>query len=71
MHDANQMECLIFEVIIKNIVLGNVTKSGVSDAISKLVINFFLTVRSYRPQPFRNRIKVDPHETYVIIKMWN
>ena len=32
MQDANEMECLIFEVAIRNIVLGKVTKSGVSEA---------------------------------------
>ena len=31
MLDANEMECLIFKIAIKNIVLGKVTKSGVSD----------------------------------------
>ena len=28
MHDTNEMECLIFEIAIKNIVLGKVTKVG-------------------------------------------
>ena len=41
MHDANEMECLIFESAIKNIVLGKVTKSGVSDANNKLIITIF------------------------------
>ena len=41
MHDANEMECLIFELAIKNIVLGKVTKSGVSDANNKLIITIF------------------------------
>ena len=41
MHDANEMECLIFENAIKNIVLGKVTKSGVSDANNKLIITIF------------------------------
>ena len=41
MHDGNEMECLIFELAIKNIVLGKVTKSGVSDANNKLVITIF------------------------------
>ena len=41
MHDANEMECLIFEIAIKNIVLGKVTKSGVSDANKKLIITIF------------------------------
>ena len=39
MRDANEMECLIFEIALKNIVLGKVTKSGVSDANNKLIIN--------------------------------
>ena len=30
MHDANEMECLIFKIAIKNIVLGKVTESGAS-----------------------------------------
>ena len=46
MHEANEMECLIFEIAIKNILLGKVTKSGVSDANNKLIINFF--IRTYR-----------------------
>ena len=41
MHDANEMECLIFEFAINNIVLGKVTKSGVSDANNKLIITIF------------------------------
>ena len=41
MHDANEMECLIFEIAIKNIVLGKVTKSGVSDVNNKLIIAIF------------------------------
>ena len=41
MHDANEMECLIFEIAIKNIVLRKVTKSGVSDANNKLIITIF------------------------------
>ena len=41
MHDANEMECLIFENAIKNILLGKVTKSGVSDANNKLIITNF------------------------------
>ena len=41
MHDANEMECLIFENAIKNILLGKVTKSGVSDANNKLIIKIF------------------------------
>ena len=41
MHDANEMECLIFENAIKNILLGKVTKSGVSDANNKLIITIF------------------------------
>ena len=61
MHDANEMECLIFEIVIENIVLGKVTKGGVSDANNKLIINIIPTVRSYtsRPQPLRNRVKFD------------
>ena len=51
------MECLIFEVAIRNIVLGKVTKSGVSVANNKLIINIFLTVGSDRPQPLRNMVK--------------
>ena len=35
------MECLIFELAIKNIVLGKLTKSGVSDANNKLIIAIF------------------------------
>ena len=35
MHDANEMECLIFEIAIKNIVLEKVMKGGVSDANKK------------------------------------
>ena len=31
MNVANEMQCLIFEIAIKNIVLGKVTKIGVSD----------------------------------------
>ena len=49
MQDANEMECLIFKIAIKNIVLEKITKSGVSEANNKLIINIFLTVRSYRP----------------------
>ena len=41
MHDANEMECLIFANAIKNILLGKVTKSGVSDANNKLIITIF------------------------------
>ena len=40
MHDANEMECLIFEIAIA-IVLGKVTKSGVSDINNKLIIASF------------------------------
>ena len=57
MHDANEIEFLIFEITINNIVLGKVAKSGVSDVNNKLVINIFLTVWSYRPQAIRNMIK--------------
>ena len=57
MHDADEIKCLIFEVAIRNIVLGKVTKSGVSEANNKLIVNIFLTVWSYRPQPFMNRVK--------------
>ena len=57
MQDANEMECLIFEVAIRNIVLGKVTKSGISEANNNLIINIFLTVGSYRPQPLMNRVK--------------
>ena len=41
MHDANEMDCLIFDNAIKNILLGKVTKSGVSDANNKLIITIF------------------------------
>ena len=41
MHDAYEMEWLIFEIAIKNNVLGKVTKSGVSDANNKLIITIF------------------------------
>ena len=41
MHDANEMECLIFENAIKNILSGKVTKSRVSDANNKLIITIF------------------------------
>ena len=41
MHDANEMKCLIFEIAIKNIALGRVTKTGVSDANNKLIITIF------------------------------
>ena len=57
MQDANEMECLIFKHAIRNIVLGKVTKSGGSEANNKLIINIFLIVGSYRPQPLRNRVK--------------
>ena len=59
MHDANEMECLIFEIVIENIVLGKVTKGGVSDANNELIINIIPTVRSYRPQLLRNTVKFD------------
>ena len=36
------MKCLIFEIGIKNIVIGKVTKSGVSDVNNKLIIAIFL-----------------------------
>ena len=64
MHDANEMECLIFENAIKNILLGKVTKSGVSDANNKLIITIFqmwghidpirsgIGLRGYSSQPF-------------------
>ena len=60
MQDANKIECLIFEIAIRNIVLVKVTKSGVSEANNKLIINIFLTMGSNmynRPQPLRNRVK--------------
>ena len=41
MHDANEIDCFIFEIASKNIVLGKVTKSGVSDANNKLIITVF------------------------------
>ena len=59
MHDANEMECLIFKIAIKNIVLGKVTKGGVSDANNKLIVNIIPTVGSHRPQPLTNRVNVD------------
>ena len=57
MHDASEIECLIFEIATKNIVLGKVTKGGVSDANKKLIINIIPTVWSHRPQPVANRVK--------------
>ena len=57
MHYANEIECLIIEIAIKNIVLGKVTKGGVSDANNKLIINIISTVGSHRPQPLRNKVK--------------
>ena len=56
MHDAHEMECLISEIAIKNI-LGKVTKGVFLDANHKLIINIFLTLGSYRPQPIKNRVK--------------
>ena len=56
MHDANEIECLIFEIASKNIVLGK-TKDGVSDSNNKLVINIILSVGSHRHQPVANRVK--------------
>ena len=56
MHDANEIECLIFEIAIKNIVVGKVTKGGVSDANNKLIINIIQTVGSHRHQPVANRV---------------
>ena len=53
MHDANEMECLIFELAIKNIVLGKGTKSGVSDANNKLINTIF----QMWGQPLMNRVK--------------
>ena len=47
MYDANDMEYLIFEIAIKNIVLGIATKGGVSDANNKLIINIIPTVGSH------------------------
>ena len=41
MHDANEMERLVLEIAIKHIVLGKVTKSGVSDSNNKLIITIF------------------------------
>ena len=61
MHDANEIECLIFEIATKNIVLGKVTKSGVSDANNKLIINIIPTVGSHHhidPEPIANRVKI-------------
>ena len=57
MHDANEIECLIFEIATKNIVLEKVTKGGVLDANNKLIINIIPTVGSHRPQPVANRVK--------------
>ena len=56
MHDANEIECLIFEIATKNIILGKVTKGGVSDANNKLIINVIPTVGSYKSQPVANRV---------------
>ena len=47
MHDANEMEYLIFKIAIKNIVLGIATKGGVSGANNKLIINIIPTVGSH------------------------
>ena len=44
MHDANEIECLIFEIATKNIVSGKVTKVGASDGNNKLIINIVSTV---------------------------
>ena len=49
MHDANEMEYLIFEIAIRTIVIGKVTKGWVSDANNKLIINIITTVGSHRP----------------------
>ena len=57
MHDANEIECFIFEIATKNIVLGKVAKGGVSDANNKLIINIMPTVGSHRFQPVDNRVK--------------
>ena len=64
MHDANEIECLIFEIATKNIVLGKVTKDGVSDANNKLIINIIPTVESHRPQPVANRVKSKRRDWY-------
>ena len=58
MHDANEIECLIFEIATKNIVLGKVTKGWVSDANNKLIINIIPIVGSHKPQPIANRINI-------------
>ena len=61
MHDANEIECSIFEIATKNIVLGKVTKGGVSDANNKLIINIIPTVGSHRPQPVAYRVNMSIH----------
>ena len=57
MHDANDIECLTFEIATKNIGLGKVTKGGVSDANNILIINIISTVGSHKPQPVTNKVK--------------
>ena len=59
MHDANEMKCLIFELAIKNIVLGKVTKSGVSDANNKLIITIFQMWGHIDPNRSRIGLKLD------------
>ena len=48
MHDANEMACLIFKIAITNIVLGKITKGGVSDANNKIITNIIPTVGPHR-----------------------
>ena len=61
MHDEKEIECLIFEIATKNIILIKVTKGGVSDANNKLIINIIPTVGSYRPQPDDKRVNIVPY----------
>ena len=63
MQDTNEIECLIFEIAIRNIVLGKVTKSGVSEVNNKLIINIFLTVGSYRQHQLMNRVNTFNEQT--------
>ena len=63
MHDANEMECLIFENAIKNILLGKVTKSGVSDANNKLIITIFQMWGHI--DPIRSGIGLNPKEIFL------
>ena len=68
MHDTNELECLIFDIAIKNIVLEKVTKGEDSDANNKLLINIIPTVGSHRPQPLVNKVNTDVLLTHYICK---